>query len=118
MGLFALHVFSQPSAQEYLSLSQTYFNQGKYSKALQELAGLDVRIAFDSSEDMINALKIRAISYAETNALEQAREAIRELLFIDATYKFDPFDTPKRVCELAETESRIILGKKSAIGSS
>lgn len=113
--LLALRLYSQPSPQEHLALSQRFFDQGKYIQALKELAGLDVRVDFDSSEDMMRALKIRAISYAETNALEQAREAIRELLFIDPSYNFDPFDTPKRVCELAETEAKIIWEKNQQL---
>lgn len=115
LGFLSLQGFCEPSAQQHLAQSQLFFDQGKYAQALQELKSLDVRVDFDSSEDMMRALKIRAISYAETNDLVQARETIRELLFIDPAYSFDPFDTPKRVCELAQTESKEIWEKNQQL---
>lgn len=113
--LVSLQALAQPSAQEFLAQSQSHFDQGQYAKALRALADLDVRIDLDSSEDMMRALKIRAISYAETNAIAQARETIKELLFIDPNYKFDLFDTPQRVVELADEESKIILEKNQEL---
>jgi tetratricopeptide (TPR) repeat protein len=115
ISFFSLQSIAQPSAQESLAQSQSYFNQGKYTKALQAIANLDVRKDLDSSEDMLDALKIRTIAYTESNLLEQAREVIRELLFINPDYKFDPFDTPKRVVELAEHESKIIWEKNQQL---
>jgi len=113
--LLGLGALAQPSAQEMLAQSQAHFDQGQYAKALRALADLDVRVDLDSSEDMMRALKIRAISYAETNAIAQARDTVRELLFIDPDYKFDLFDTPKRVVELAQAESKIIYEKNQRL---
>ena len=113
--IFASQISAGPSAQDLLSQSQIRFDHGEYSKALELLKNLDIRHDFDSSEDMITAFKIRAISYTETKDLERAKETIRELLFIDPDYKFDLFDTPKSVVVLAEAEAKEIFEKNKLL---
>jgi tetratricopeptide (TPR) repeat protein len=110
---FSLH--AETSAHDLLVHSQARFDQGNYAKALEALAKLNVRLDFDSSEDMITALKIRAISYSQTKQISLAEEAIRELLFIDPKYNFDLFDTPKIVVEIAEREAKIIADKNKQL---
>ncbi len=113
--LLAAHLMAQTSPQELLQQSQTYFDQGNYTKALALLAPLNIRQDFDSSEDMIAAFKIRAVAYAQIGEQERTKEIIKELLFIDPHYKFDPFDTPKSVVDLAEAEAQEIFVKNQRI---
>lgn len=103
------------SPQALLQESQTRFNQGQYESALQALKSLNIARDFDNSEDMLIAFKIKAISLAQQDKLEQAKEIIRELLFIDPDYKFDPFDTPTLVLKLAQSEGQQIAEKNKSI---
>lgn len=104
-------LYASKTAKELLSQSISFFNKGQYKKALNHIAVLDVRNAFDNSDDMKLAFKIRAIAYEQTGDQKRARETIKELFYLDPDYQFDPFDTPKSVVALAEQEKALINQK-------
>jgi tetratricopeptide (TPR) repeat protein len=108
VALFMRPLFASPSAKELLLQSASYFDKGQYQKALQHLAPVDIRAAFDNSDDMKLAFKIRAIAYDHTGDVERASETIRELFFLDPNYQFNPFDTPKSVVAIAQKEKAAI----------
>lgn len=105
------------SAKELLNSSSAHFDKGQYKKALELIAFIDIRSDFDSSDDMKLAFKIRAIAYEQTGDIKRASETIRELFFIDPSYKFDPFDTPKTVVALAHKEKMAIDEKNQHLAS-
>jgi hypothetical protein len=103
------------SPRELLATSQALFDQGHYDKALQILKNINIKRDFDSSEEIMNALKIQAISLTQLKDINAAQQIIREIFFIDPNYVFDPFDTPKRVVELAEVEAKNIKEKNQQL---
>lgn len=103
--------------RELLQQSLVFFDKGHYHQALNIIAPVDVQRDFDSSDDMLMAFRIRAVSYAETGDKKRAAEAIRELLFLSPHYKFDPFDTPASVVELAAIEVREIEQKNQSLAA-
>lgn len=109
----ALHASKSP--RELLEQSSKLFDKGHYAEALKTIAQLDIRSALDNSEEMKLAFKIKATAYAQLNKEAEARETIRELLFLDPTYKFNPFDTPKNVLTLAEQEDLVITQKNESL---
>lgn len=104
-------------AKDRLAASLTHFDKGQYQQALKQLQEVHVQKDFDSSDDMKLALKIRAIAYDEIGDVVQAKEAIRELLFLDPAYKFDAFDTPARVVSLADQERVAIEYKNKQLAT-
>lgn len=114
---FSAKAFSTPSPQEMLLSSIKAFDKGQYQEALKLMALLDIRNDLDSSDDMKMAFKVRAISYAETGDEAHAQETVRELLFLDPQYKFDLFDTPAKVVEIALKEKKLIEEKNRQLAS-
>ncbi|HXW52606.1 MAG TPA: hypothetical protein VEL47_00745 [Myxococcota bacterium] len=108
---------STNSAKEALHESATQFDKGHYKKALLLLKSINIRSDLDSSDDMKLAFKIRAICYEETGDVPHAQETLRDLLFLDPSYQFDPFDTPTSVLELAEQERALIDKKNQQMAS-
>ncbi len=116
MGLFLIPSFGlATSFKERLKESVKAFDRGKYREALKTLGDLDIRNDLDNSDDMKVAFKIRAISYAEINDDAHAEETIRELLFLDPEYKFDLFDTPAKVVDIAQKEKALIDEKNKQL---
>lgn len=111
----ALSLNATKSPRELLRQSSELFDEGRYGEALKIIENIDIRSAFDSSEDMKLAFKIRAIAYSQIGQEKEAREIIKELLFIDPNYKFDPFDTPPVVIRLAVEEQKAILEKNERL---
>gem|GEM_PF-2040264 len=105
------------TAKEALVESAHYFDKGQYKKAIDLLRDINIRSDFDSSDDMKMAFKIRAISFEQTNEPKLAAETIRELLFLDPSYQFSPFDTPPSVVALAEKERANIDQKSRRLAS-
>ncbi|MCA9507879.1 MAG: hypothetical protein KC505_05610 [Myxococcales bacterium] len=121
LGLFVCllccNVFGESSPKEHLHSATTLFNRGHYKQAIEQLSDIDVRKDFDDSDDMKIALKIRAISLNESGDKTGAIENIRELYFLDPHYRFDAFDTPSDVMQLAERELKVIEEKNKQLAS-
>ncbi|HXW60801.1 MAG TPA: hypothetical protein VEK06_04600 [Myxococcota bacterium] len=113
--IISLEAMAGLSPRQMLEKSTKLFDQGHYADALKMLSSVDIRSDFDSSEDMKLAFKIRTIAYNEQNKELLARETIRELLFLDPEYQFNPFDTPAPVLKLAKEEKALIIKKNELI---
>jgi Tfp pilus assembly protein PilF len=99
VNFFGLLAFAENAqlAKDKLFEASSYFNKGQYQKALSVLRDVDIRRDFDNSDDMKLAFKIRAVCYDGIGDHEASTETIREILFLDPAYSFDPFDTPAAV---------------------
>lgn len=109
--LCVLPGFSKPSAQQVLEKSRASFDRGHYSEALKSLYMLNIKSDLDNSDDMKLAFKIKAIAHHALHEEEKSKEAIRELLFMDPDYQFNPFDTPEALVILAKAEQKAIEKK-------
>lgn len=105
------------SPRESLTNSQKYFDRGYYGEAVKSLSKLSITRDFDNADDMKQALKIRAISYCELKEKAQAIDSIKELLSIDPKFRFDPFETPKEVLEIAADEIKLIEEKNEKLAN-
>lgn len=114
-SLFTLGVAAESSPKERLLNGVALFNKGQYGPALTQLKTIDVRKDLDNSDDMKLALKIRAIALNETGDTNGAIENIRELYFLDPSYRFDAFDTPSEVVALALHELKVIEEKNQQL---
>lgn len=113
--LFATFALATETPRERLLAGVQLFDKGQYEAALRILSLIDVRKDLDNSDDMKLALKIRAISFSETGDNQGSAESIRELYFLDPNYRFDAFDTPSAVVELATRELSIIEQKNQQL---
>jgi hypothetical protein len=114
MGLlvFALsHMPALSNHKEQLKQSQTLSNLGKFQEALDALAGIKVRESFESPEEMIMALEIKAMAYFATHRLDECKAAIEELFLVNADYEPDPFKLVPKLMEMAEREKEAIALK-------
>jgi hypothetical protein len=119
MGPFLLFttLMAENNAKELLKKSTQAFDKGQYDEALVLLKTVDIRSDFDNSDDMKLGFKIRAIAYEQIGDIKQASETIHELYFLDPSYKFDPFDTPKSLIVLAEKQKKAIDEKTKHLAS-
>lgn len=108
-------LMASPSPRQLLEKSRELFDAGLYSDALKMLASLDIRLDLDNSEDMKLAFKISAIAYNEQKSEQKARDTIRELLYLDPDYQFNPFDTPQSLIKLANEERALIVKKNELL---
>lgn len=115
--LFQAVALEASTAKEKLLASINAFDRGQYQEALKLLADIDIRDDLDDSDDMKMAFRVRAISYAETKDELRAEETIRELLFLDPNYKFDLFDTPALVVQMAQKEKDLIKEKNKHLAT-
>jgi tetratricopeptide (TPR) repeat protein len=105
------------SPHELLIKGNEHFNKGEYKEALLSLESINVRKDLDNSEDMKLAFKIRAIAHTQMAEEEKALETIRELYYLDPAHRFDPFETPQAVLDLAEKELKAIESKNARLNS-
>ncbi len=105
------------NAKAALQEGTKHFDKGEYKKALLLLQTINIRRDLDNSDDMKLAFKIRAISFEQTGDAKHAQETIRELLFLDPDYQFNPFDTPPSVVALDQKENAIIEEKNKHMES-
>ncbi len=103
------------STKESLASALVFFNKDNCKSALKELSGIDVSTAFDNSDDMKLALKIRVTCSSELGDEKTAQESIQELYSIDPQYRFNAFDTPASVIELANKEVQKIEAKNKEL---
>lgn len=115
--IFNTMLFAKTLPKTTLAMASSHFDRGNFKEALLVLNTLDIHADLDSSDDMKLAFKIRAISYHAVNDEKNALETIKELLFLDPDYTFDPFDTPAPVVKLAQQQKALIEEKNKQLAS-
>lgn len=115
--IFNTILFAKTLPKTTLTIASSHFDRGDFKEALSTLKTLDIHADLDNSDDMKLAFKIRAISYHAVNDEKNALETIKELLFLDPDYAFDPFDTPAQVVKLAQQQKALIEEKNKQLAS-
>ena len=115
--IWSLSIRAADNSKDLLNQSSFHFSKGQYQKTLDLMSNIDIRNGLDNSDDMKTAFKIKAISYAQLQKIDLAKETIRELLYLDPNYSFDPFDTPTAVLELSQQEKLALDEKNLAIAT-
>ncbi|HDS09233.1 MAG TPA: hypothetical protein ENN73_03310 [Firmicutes bacterium] len=108
MIIISVFAFGASDFEKALENAKNYYNQGEFTKAIEELQKAMNTLEKQKDEDMIEAFKYLGFSYVAFGEREKAKIEFKKVIKLDPHIQLDPsFVSPKIIAVFEEARAEL-----------